>query len=147
LGAIVQFDYAVWAARYPELATSVAEPLAQSYFAEATIYQANDGSGPVRDSGQQLALLNMLTAHIAKLNAPIGGVESPQLVGRISNASQGSVSGATSYVDPKTDLQAWANQTKYGANWYSATSQYRTFRYRGGPRRFFSPWPAWPFQR
>jgi Protein of unknown function (DUF4054) len=66
---IVQFDYARWIARYPEFA-QVQQPTALEYFGEATLYLRNDGTGPVRDAETQLRLLNMLTAHIAALNAP-----------------------------------------------------------------------------
>lgn len=142
----VAFNYDLWAARYPSLATSVNSTLATAYFGEATIFQRNDGFGPICDATLQLTLLNMLTAHIAILNGAgsPGGVPSG-LVGRVANATQGSVSVGTSYVNPTTDLQAWASQTGPGAEWYAATSQFRTFRYRALPRQSLTPgFPGYP---
>jgi len=136
MGVIVSFDYNLWATRYPEFATAcgpsgapfISPALAQLYFDEATMYQANNGAGPVCDSATQLRLLNMLTAHIAALN--MSG--SSPLVGRISNASEGSVSvGSDNQYPPGTPQ--WYQQTKYGAAWWAATAQYRTMRYTPGP--------------
>lgn len=138
MGVVVNFDYNAWVTRYPEFASPggsqpVASPLATLYFNEATMYQTNNGEGPVRDSNTQLTLLNMLTAHIASLNAPpgTGGIASP-LVGRINSASEGSVSvGSENQYPPGTPQ--WFQQTKYGAAWWAATAQFRTMRYRPGP--------------
>ena len=94
MGVIVQFNYERWLARYPEF-SQVAQPTAQEYFGEATLYLRNDGTGPVRDAETQLRLLNMLTAHIAALNAPSAdGEPASPLVGRINNASEGIGLGA-----------------------------------------------------
>lgn len=132
MGVIVTFDYAAWSARFPELASSVAEPQAQGYFDEATLYQANDGSGPVCNAVQQSALLNLLTAHIAKLYATLNGVPASGLVGRISDATEGSVSVSADMGAEAGAFQAWLQQTAYGASWWNATRQFRTFRYRPG---------------
>lgn len=146
MGVVVAFDYASWAARYPTLATTVDEALATQFWVEASIFQRNDGGGPVCSAALQSALLNMLTAHIAILNGAgsPGGVPSG-LVGRVANATQGSVSVGTSYINPTTDLQAWASQTGPGAEWYAATSQFRTFQYRAPPRQSLTPgFPGYP---
>jgi len=137
MGAVVAFNYSAWVARYPEFA-AVSPTAAGMYFNEATLYQRNDGTGPICDPTIQLTLLNMLTAHIAALynNQP-----SNSPVGRISNATEGSVTGAFEYSPPATASQAWANQTKYGAQWWAATSAYRTIQYRSPPRRNMNPWP------
>ena len=114
MGVIVQFNYARWLARYPEF-SQVQQPTAQEYFGEATLYLRNDGTGPVRDAGTQLRLLNMLTAHIAALNAPSAdGAAAPPLVGRISNATEGSVSVQTQNDYPPGTVQ-WFQQTKHGS--------------------------------
>ena len=68
MGAVVAFDYGAWSTRYPEFGM-VAPSLAAEYFAEAALYHANDGTGPVNDPARQSLLLNMLTAHIAQLNS------------------------------------------------------------------------------
>lgn len=141
MGVQIAFDYGAWTARYPEFA-SVAQDAASQYFAEATLYHANDGSGPVDDAGQQSMLLNMLTAHIAARYATLGGQAPSPLVGRIDNASEGSVS-VHADMGPQPGSAAWYMQTKYGADYWRATAVYRTMHYRAGPRRFFSPVYPW----
>ena len=141
MGCVVQFNYAQWVMRYPEFSPRVPPALAQDYFTEATLYQRNDGTGPINDPASALLLLNMLTAHIAELNAPKGdGEQASPLAGRISSAGQGSVNVATEYpVEPGS--QAWFVQTRYGAAWWQATASLRSMRYRAGPRRRFNPFP------
>lgn len=134
MGAVATFDYPTWAARYPELAGSVAAPLAQLYFNEATLYFKNDGSGPCQDATRQLMLLNMLTAHIAKLNATINGQAPPDMVGRIVDATEGSVSVGVD-TQPMPGSAEWFNQTKYGFAFWAAIRGYRTAQYRSA-RRF-----------
>jgi hypothetical protein len=133
-----------WIARYPEF-TAVPSNVASLYFSEATLYQVNDGSGPVVDAGVQLMLLNMLTAHIAALYSGQNAASNTP-VGRISSASEGSVSASLEYKPPGTASEAWANQTKYGAAWWSATMPYRSMQYRAPPPRNFQPW-GWPWPR
>ena len=138
---IVAFDYPGWSLRYPELAAYVSQPLAQAYFNEAGIYLNNTPASPVSDStvgGLRYMFLNMLTAHIAALNAPLGGQASSPLVGRISNATEGSVTVATENKYAEGTVQ-WYQQTKYGAAFWAATAAYRTALYAPGPRRSFEP--------
>lgn len=129
--AVVTFDYGVWTARYPEFSASVPQGLAQLYFNEATLYVDNTGTGPVQDAGQLAVLLNMVTAHIAALNAPVDGQAASPLVGRITNASEGSVSVGVQMDLPAGSAQ-WFAQTKYGIAFWQATSQFRTMRYVPG---------------
>jgi hypothetical protein len=131
----VTFDFQAWVARYPELA-DVPPAIAEGYFTEATIYHANDGSGPVADDAQQRALLGMIVAHLAKL-AELRGL-APWLVGRISSASEGSVSVSSDLTQLAGTAQ-WFGLTTYGLNYWFATAPYRTARYRPGPRRMFNP--------
>ena len=142
MGAIASFDYAAWVARYPEF-SGVSQPTAMQYWNEATLYHANDGSGPVSTVGAQQMLLNMVTAHIAARYATLGGVApSPtQPPGRIASASEGSVSASFDMNVPPGTAQ-WFAQTKYGLDYWAAMAPYRMGRYRPGPRRSFSPrWP------
>lgn len=130
MGVIVAFDYDAWLAIYPEFTATVTSPQANGYFAMATTMHANDGSGPVPNAGLQLSLLNALTAHFAALfNTPSGSTPST-LVGRISNATEGSVTVATEYNAPPSQSMAWFLQTKYGAFYWTATIGYRTMQYR-----------------
>lgn len=146
-GAIATFVYANWIAAYPEF-TAVSEPAAQGYFDIATIYLRNDGTGPLPESrvSLQTTLLYMLTSHIAWLYSPqLNGVPdstgpspAPALVGRISQASEGSVSVTADWPNA-TAQSAWFLQTKYGAAFWQATAAWRTMRYVPAPQRTFNP--------
>lgn len=138
MGVRVAFDYPAWIARYPEFKL-VDEVTANAYFAEASIYHDNSGAGPVNDATVQLALLNMMTAHIAMRYAIINGVAPSPFVGRVSNATEGSVSIASEGFQGVPGTQQWLLQTKYGSDYWYATTVYRTMRYIPGPRRIFDP--------
>lgn len=130
----VTIDYANWALRFPELASSVPQALAQLYFNEAcdmALPLANDYSL----AGTAYRLLNLLTAHIAALNAPLNGQPSSPLVGRINSASEGSVSVQTQFDAPPGTPQ-WFMQTKYGSAYWTATASSRSFRYIPGRPQF-----------
>lgn len=144
MGVIVEFDYDVWVARYPEFA-GVSEAAAQAYFDEATIYNRNDGGGPVPTAAVQSTLLNMLTAHIAARYATINGQVPSTLVGRISDASEGSVSVKADYAEATPGSMAWYIQTKYGADYWQASAPYRTMRYRPGPGTGGVVGGGWPY--
>ena len=139
MGAVATFNYAQWIARYPEFTTNVNSTLGQLYWNEACLYQRNDGGGPVPDINTQTLLLNMITAHIACLNAGINGNPSSPLVGNITSAAEGSVNVSVTNDYPPGSAQ-WFQQTKYGAAWWGATSIYRHFRYRRGRPRVADPW-------
>lgn len=140
----VVFDYAgTWSIRYPELAAFVSSDLAQLYFNEACLYVDNGDCSRIQDIPTRTMLLNMVTAHIAALNAPLNGQPSSPLVGRISSATEGSVSVSTDYAAPGS--AAWWSQSKYGAAAYAAMAPYRTFRYAPRPVPYPMPYgfPGW----
>lgn len=151
MGVVVAFVYAAWILRYPQFtspngAQPVSSDLATLYFNEATVYHANNGGGlPVRGVATQSILLNQLTAHIATMNALMLNGEPPSpIIGRINNASEGSVSVQTEYNTNMSDAQAWLCQTPPGAAYWAATKQYRSFRYFPGRRRVFDPFAVIP---
>lgn len=126
---VVTFDPASWKLRYPEF-TSVPDALAQLYFNEATIYVDNTALSPVYDLAIRTTLLNMVTAHIAKLNAlDTNNQPTNPLVGRISDAAEGTVSVKTEFTEAKSGTQAWFFQTQYGAAYWAAAAPYRQFHY------------------
>jgi len=142
MGVQVPFDYAAWQARFPEF-SGVTPPLANDYFAEATMYLDNSGAGPIQDPAQQSMLLNLLTAHIAEIYrltmGPDGNAHAvSQLVGRINSATQGTVSVQSEYDQPQGYAQ-YFSQTKYGAAFWAATAAYRTAAYLPGPQRCYGP--------
>jgi hypothetical protein len=133
-------NYGVWLQRYPEFGSSVSQVLYEQYFREAALYHDNSGiGGPVCDPAQQLLLLNMLVSHIARIYT----TQEANIVGRIANSTEGSVSIALDM--PATANAEWYNSTPYGASYWRATAQFRTMRYRPAARRFRGPWAWWPY--
>jgi hypothetical protein len=127
MGFIASFDPVYWPARYPEFA-GITTTTAPAYFAEAGLYLNNTGTSPVQDAPTQSLLMHMLTAHIAELYDASSQRGSQALVGRIGDASEGTVKVTASMDD--SDRDAWLNQTKYGASFLRATRKYRRFSYR-----------------
>lgn len=141
----ITFDWGYFSARYAELAY-VGLGLAQLYFGEAQLYCDNTSASPVQNLQQRYSFLHMITAHIAQLNAPApsgpggGTVPSSPLVGRISSATEGSVTVQAEMKVPEGVPQFWA-QTKYGIAFWAAAGAYRNMFYIAGPRRSFEPYP------
>lgn len=142
----ITFDYAAWQAAYPLLAT-VPSADATGYFNLATMLFRNDGTSPAPTVAMQTTLLYLLTAHMAKLFAPQSqGGQAAGIVGRISNASEGSVSVQTEYSSQISDSQAFYIQTTYGALFWQMTAVFRTMRYRV-PYSNPGVVPGFPFRR
>lgn len=142
----ITFVYADWQAQFPEF-SGVTQPFAQAYFLRASQLCQNDANSPVNDATQLTYFLYLLTSHIAWLNAPQinglpntgGGGVPVSLVGRISSATEGSVS-VTTTLDGISGQAAYYAQTKYGLEYWTATAQFRTLKYVPGPQRF----PSFP---
>lgn len=133
----VSFNYSTWITRYPELST-VTEPLATLYFQEATLYCDNTGASKITNEGTRATMLNMLTAHIAALNSVALGKTFSDPVGKLSSATQGSVSASFDNQIPGT--AAWYAMTKYGMAYWQASAPYRTARIFPGVNRQMDPW-------
>jgi hypothetical protein len=140
MGVQVTFDYASWAALFPQFSPALTQqqvttlilPLAQQY-------NRNDGGGPVCTAALQTQLLNLMVAHVAELLfGPDGSGKPAGLVGRITDATEGSVSVGAEF--PTTANNAWLLQTQFGAMWWQLTAAFRTMRYVPGPTRNFNPW-------
>lgn len=129
----VVFDSAAFKARYPEFA-AVGDPLLQACFGEAGLYLSNTDNSPVQNVTRRAVLLNMLTAHIAALGGALSSDGQPRPVGRVSSATEGSVSASMEYLAPGSS--AWFAQTQYGAAFWQATSSLRGFRYIPQPTRY-----------
>lgn len=140
MGVAVDYTYAAWLAAYPEFATVVTEGQFEAMiYPQAQVYCVNSGAGPVSTSATQTVLLGLMCAHIAQLfygssTAPLSGI-----TGRISSATEGSVSVQTDMPTATGGIQAWLYQTKYGIAYWAATAQYRTMRYVARPGRPTSP--------
>lgn len=141
--AAVSFDSAAFLLRYPEFST-VPVPLLEQYFIEAGVYCNNTDTSPVTNEPLRSILLNMLTAHLAKLYSGANGQGAAGMVGRINSATEGSVS-VSAEMGPATGSNAWFLQTQYGAAYWQATSAFRTARYRPGFSRppIYMNGPAW----
>jgi hypothetical protein len=138
MGVQVTFNYANWAQLFPQFSNLTQTQVTQLIVPLAEQYCRNDGGGPVSSVATQTNLLNLAVAHVAQLM--FGSTTQPlsPLVGRISNAAEGSVSVGTDF--PTTPNNAWFLQTPYGAAFWQACAPYRTMRYLPGPRRLFTPW-------
>ena len=125
--AAVIFDLPAFRARYPEF-SGVGDGLIAACFSEATLYCINDDTSVVTDVSIRAMLLNMLTAHICALNFGVNGHAASDIVGRISDASEGSVRVSSEYAVP-AGSRVWFDQTKYGAAYWQASSRFRAAIY------------------
>jgi len=133
--AAVTFSYDVWAFRFPELAQSVPPGMGAALFAEAGLYLFPGDGSLVIDEGQRLIILNMIVAHIAQLRSQAG----TGLVGRISGASEGSVSVSMAPTALPGSAE-WFGLTNYGIMAWAALAPYRTAKYLPGPGAFRRPY-------
>jgi hypothetical protein len=149
MGVVIQFNYGNWAALFPQF-SRLSQAQVTQYWQLATAFVRNDGGGPVNDPNIQTNLLNLVTAHMCALLGPYvqGADGSPgqpgnPLVGRISNASEGSVSVAADMPNQPQAAAFW-QQSQYGAMFWAISAPFRLMRYIPGPVRNQNPWPIWP---
>ena len=129
---VVVFDPSCFRTDYPEFVDINGNVLGR-YFKEATLYLSNEDNSPVPCVKRRAILLNMLTAHCAYLAGTLSSDGKPPLVGRVSQASEGSVSATLEYISPTPGSGAWFNQTSYGAAFWQATKSLRGMRYVVNP--------------
>lgn len=139
---IVAFDPQAFVAAFPSFARVPGAALIGN-FNLATLYLNNSYCSVVRDEPTRASLLNLATAHLTALLNGVNGQPPSGVVGRISGATQGSVS---LQVELKTDSEAAAfwSQTQWGAALWAATAVYRTMRYVRGNYCEDASWNAWP---
>lgn len=138
----VTFSSATWVAMFPEF-TPLTPAQGQAYFMAASTICANSACNPINADGNLATLLYWLTSHFAWLLCPKDANGNPaatgqmasQLVGRISDAAEGSVNVSVDWPTgaDTTALEKFLAQTKYGAAYWAMTSQYRTARYLARP--------------
>lgn len=140
-------SYAAFIVTFPEFSV-LTQAQVQAQWNMATGLQRNDGCGPVTTAGQQVNLLNLVTAHLCALFFQGPGDPNPGApkdastpVGRVSSASQGSVSAQFDYGTVGKKEAFWV-QTRYGALWWQMTRTYRTMLY--APGQPFQPQPGNP---
>ena len=141
MGVVVTFSYPTWAATFPQFSPGLNQDQVTNLILPiASTYCRNDGGGPVCDATAQTNLLNLMVAQCAQLMFGPTGTGSTGLVGRISDASQGSVSVRTEF--PNEPDEAWYNQTQWGAMYWAMAAPFRTMRYTIPCRqRIFNPYP------
>lgn len=150
--AVVTFDNAKWAAEFP-LFANVGATLGASYFRRAGYLCGNEPQSPLAcEPGMLSDALYLLTSHIAFLNAPrdangnpaAAGAPASPLVGRIDQATEGSVSVHADMGDANagSPSQAWYMQTTWGAEYWAITAAIRTARYSALPTAV--PGPVYP---
>lgn len=143
---VVTFDYSAWGAIYPEFAQSVTAPVASNYFDMAGLFLDNTPCSAVVDLTKRTSILYMITSHLAALFSPVNGQPASVLVGRIANATEGSVSVATE-LEGMGKNEAWWVQTKYGFMAWQAMAPYRVARYFPPPQVPLNQqsYPFYPF--
>ena len=130
--AVAVFNPMQFAARYPEF--SGVDPLVLAgLFADAGLYLSNTDRSPVQDIVRRGVLLNMLTAHIGFIGGLLSADGQERPVGRMSAATEGSVSATFEGVPPTPGTGAWFQQSQYGAAFWQATSNLRSMRYVSCP--------------
>ena len=153
---VVTFDFPTWIAGFP-IFTAVGATLGQSYFNRASYLCGNEPSNQLNCTPGMLSdALYLLTSHIAWLNAPRDANGNPAatgqgaspIVGRIDQASEGSVSvhADIGEMNSAFPTAAWYNSTTFGAEYVAMTAGVRTGRYVGPG--FYLPnqpgfWPGW----
>ena len=138
MNGIAVFDYTSWSQIFPELGQWTNSAQATQYWNEATMLLDNTAASPVQDVNMRTTLLNLLSAHVCALRQPLGGEPSSQLVGRINQATQGSVT-VQSEMNTAPGSAQYYNQTKYGSQYWQMVLPFRSARYAPGCRRIFSP--------
>ena len=145
----VVFDPSVFKTLYPAFATVPTAAL-NFNFAQAQLMLNNSCCSAVPDAPTRELLLGLLTAHITALLNGVNGQAPSGVVGRISDAAQGSVNVSTELATaPVTSMTvAYLQQTQWGLQFLAATAQYRTMQYAAPPPRNYGPWPfvyeGWP---
>jgi uncharacterized protein DUF4054 len=140
---IVTFDPAAFIAAYPSFTTVPAAALTAN-FTFATLLLNNTCCSAVKDAPTRAVLLNLLVAHITALLNGVNGQPPQGVVGRISAATEGSVSVTVEF-QTQSEAAAYFQQTQWGAMYWRATAQYRTARYFPPcETEGFFPWNVWP---
>lgn len=119
----VIFDPVEFREIYPEFKT-LSDTQLNWYFSRAERLLDNGNCSPVSNLNERKILLYLLTAHIAMLAGGVNGKPPQQTVGRVANATQGSVSVSLA-MEGVTAQSAWYEQTSYGSEYFEATKKYR----------------------
>lgn len=138
----VTFDPAMFRALFPVFDCLTNTQLT-AYFAMAGLYCPNVPQNPFNCTGVLPQLMMLVTAHVAWLLSPKDADGNPSaegassgggLVGRISQATQGSVSVSLEFdATAGGPSEQFFAQTQYGLMFWQATASIRTVRYAARP--------------
>jgi hypothetical protein len=131
--AIVIFDPAAFKLAFPEFATVTDARLQMLFDLAACTLLDNAANDPCMSLCQRTNLFNLLVAHLLALfgtGAAGASTDNGAPVGRLSSATEGSVSSSFEYNIPSGSAMApWYLQTQYGALFWTATAPFRSARY------------------
>lgn len=135
--AIVALDIPKFRELFPEFG-GVTDVQLQFLFDEATDYLNNTEYSPVQEYTKRERLLYLLMAHLAYIRygyIDAGGtrVGGTGFVGRVSSATEGSVSVSTE-LGSMSDSATWYALSPYGLAFWQATKWLRIAKYYPGPR-------------
>lgn len=124
---VVVFDVDEFRELYPTITAT--DPQLEDYFAIAETFLDNTKCSIVRDLKARKRMLYLLVAHIATLTGM--AEQGNNVVGRISNATEGTVSIGLDY-GTMGNNERWYLQTPWGAMYWQLTKKYRSAVYRLG---------------
>ena len=127
MSGVVVFDPAEFRLLYPSI-TATDEQLGM-YFSMAETFLDNTECSVVKDLDARKTMLYLLVAHIALLSQQ--AENGNPVVGRISNATEGTVSVGLDY-GTMGNNERWYLQTPRGAMYWQMSKKYRSMVYRLG---------------
>lgn len=140
---IVTFDPSAFKADFPSFST-VSDAALNFNFNLAALQLNNSYCSVVQDEPTRALLLNLVTAHITAILNGVNGQPPTGTVGRVANATQGSVSVQLEFKSD-SEAEAFYAQTPWGSLFWRSTAIYRAFRYAAPCSPRFGPsWDAWP---
>lgn len=129
--AIVVLDIPKFRAMFPEF-SNVTDAQLPYLFDQATDYLNNSECSLVEDVVKRERLLYLLMAHLAYMRyGDANGNGGTGLVGRLSSATEGSVS-VSSEAGQVEFRYMWYTQSPYGMDYWQATKVYRMANYYPG---------------
>ena len=127
MSGVVVFDPAEFRLLYPSI--SATDEQLEMYFAMAETFLDNTECSIVKDLDARKTMLYLLVAHIALLSQQ--AESGNPVVGRISNATEGTVSVGLDY-GTMGNNERWYLQTPWGAMYWQMSKKYRSMVYRLG---------------
>jgi hypothetical protein len=128
---VVVFVPATFKTLFPEFAT-VGDAVLAFNFDLATLFLNNNCCSVVQSAPKRETLLNLLVAHITALRNGANGQAASGIVGRVSSASEGSVSVDADLGDVPFSAAYFA-QTQWGLMFWRATAPWRQMIYVAPP--------------